>query len=62
MGKLLMIMQHIILYTSCIAFMLVPHACIFIIDHAEQGPEELPALAQVMGANSEEDQGKPGCI
>jgi hypothetical protein len=40
MGKLLMIMHHIILCTSCITFMLVSHACIFAIDHAEQGPEK----------------------
>jgi hypothetical protein len=40
MVKLLMIMQHITLCTPCIAFMLVSHTCIFVIDHAEQGHEE----------------------
>jgi hypothetical protein len=57
-----MIMQHIILCTACIAFMLVSHTCIFVIDHAEQGHEEPPELAQVEYANTEQEQGKPRCI
>jgi hypothetical protein len=59
MVKALIIMQHIILYTQCITFMLVSHTCIFIIDHAEQGREEQPPLAQVEDANTESEQGKP---
>jgi hypothetical protein len=62
MVKLHMIMQHITLCTSCIAFMLVSHMCIFVIRHAEQGPEETSEPAQVEGVNSEQDQGKPRCI
>jgi hypothetical protein len=62
MVKVLMIMQHITLCTPCIVFMLVSHSCIFVIDHVEQGHEELPEPAQVEGANSEQEQGKPRCI
>jgi hypothetical protein len=57
-----MIMQHIILCTLCIAFMLVSHTCIFAVDHAEQRHEEPPEQAQVEGTNSEQEQGKPRCI
>jgi hypothetical protein len=57
-----MIMQYITLCTPCIVFMLVSHTCIFTIDHAEQGSEETPELAQVEGVNPEQDQGKPRCI
>jgi hypothetical protein len=62
MVKLLMIMQYIILCTTCIAILLVSHTCIFVIDHAEQGPEDPPELAQVEDANAEKEQGKPRCI
>jgi hypothetical protein len=62
MVKLLMIMQHITLCTLCIAFMLVPHTCIFAIDHAEQGHEEPPEPAQVDDTNTEQEQGKTWCI
>jgi hypothetical protein len=62
MVEVLMIMQHIILCTPCIAFMLVSHTCIFAIDHTEQGHEESSEPAQVEGANSEQEQGKPQCI
>jgi hypothetical protein len=62
MVKVLMGMQHITLYTSCIAFMLVSHTCIFVIDHVEQGPEEPPELAQVEDTNPEQEQGKPQWI
>jgi hypothetical protein len=48
-----MIMQYITLCTSCIAFILVSHTCIFAIDHAEPGREEPPEPAQVEGVNSE---------
>jgi hypothetical protein len=57
MVKLLMVMQHITLRTRCIAFMLVSHTCIFVIDHAEEGHEEPSEPAQVEGANSEQEQG-----
>jgi hypothetical protein len=62
MDKLCMIMQHTILCTPCIAFMLVSHTSIFVIDHAEQGCEEPPEPAPVEGANCEQDQGEPRCI
>jgi hypothetical protein len=62
MVKLLMIMQHIILCTPCIAFMSVSHTCIFVIDYAEQGHEETMEPAQVEGVNTKQDQGKPRCI
>jgi hypothetical protein len=62
MVKLLMIMQHITICTPCIIFMLVSHTCIFVIDHVEQGHEEPPEPAQVEGANTEQEQGKPWCI
>jgi hypothetical protein len=62
MIKVFMIMQHITLCTPCIAFMLVSHTCIFVIDQAEQGHEEPPEPAQVTGANFEKEQGKPWCI
>jgi hypothetical protein len=55
-------MQHITLCTSCIAFMLVFHTCIFTMDHAEQGHEETLEPAQVEGVNTEQDQVKPQCI
>jgi hypothetical protein len=61
-GKLRVIMQHITLCTSCIAFMLVSHTCIFTIEHAEQGLKETSELAQVEDVNPKQDQGKPGCI
>jgi hypothetical protein len=62
MIKVLMIMQHITLCTTCIAFMLVSHTCIFVIDHKEQGHEEPPEPDPVEGANTEQEQGKPWCI
>jgi ABC-type glycerol-3-phosphate transport system permease component len=51
MGKLCMIMQHITLCIPYIAFTLVSYTCIFVIGHAEQGPEEIPEPAQVEGVN-----------
>jgi hypothetical protein len=62
MVKLLMVMQHIILCTPCIVFMLVSHTCIFATGHVEQGHEELSEPAQVEDANTEQEQGKPRCI
>jgi hypothetical protein len=59
MGKLCIIMHHITLCTSCIAFMLVSHTCIITIDHTEQGRVKPPELASVEGAEYEQDQGKP---
>jgi hypothetical protein len=61
MVKLRMFMQHIILCTLCIAFMLVSHSCKFAIDHMQQGHEESLEPAQVKGANSEQEQGRPWC-
>jgi hypothetical protein len=55
MVKLLMIMQHITLCTSCIEFILVSHTCIFVIHHVEQGREEPSELAPVENANPEQD-------
>jgi hypothetical protein len=34
----------------------------FVIDHAEQGPEEAPEPAPVEGTNPQQEQGKPRCI
>jgi hypothetical protein len=62
MGKLCIIMQHVTLCIPCIAFMLVSYSCIFVIGHAEQGPEETPEPAQAECVNPEQDQGMPGCI
>jgi hypothetical protein len=62
MGKLCIIMQHITLYTPCIAFMLVSDTCIIVIGHVEQEPKEAPEPAQVEGVNPEQDQGEPRCI
>jgi hypothetical protein len=68
MVKLCMIMQHIILCTLCITFMLVSHTCIImidhdtciiVIDHAEQGHEEPLEPAPIECDNYEQDQGKP---
>jgi hypothetical protein len=62
MGKLCISMRLIILCTSCIAFMLVAHGCIFAIDHAEQGRAEPPESAPVETTDYGQDQGKPRCI
>jgi hypothetical protein len=62
MSKLCISMQLIILCTTCIAFMLVAHGCIFAINHAEQGRVEPPERAPVETADFEQDQGKPRCI
>jgi hypothetical protein len=40
----------------------VSHTCIFVIDHAEQGFEEMLKRAPVEAGNYEQDQGKPRCI
>jgi hypothetical protein len=48
-----MIMQHIALYVSCIAFMLVSHTYIFAIDPAEQELEELQEPAPAEETNLE---------
>jgi hypothetical protein len=53
MGNLCVIIQHTTIYTPCIAFILVSHTCIFVIGHAEQGPEETPEPAQADGVNYE---------
>jgi hypothetical protein len=40
----------------------VAYACIFVIDHAEQGRVEPPEPTPVEAADYEQDQGKPRCI
>jgi hypothetical protein len=55
MVMILMIMQHITLFTLCIAFILVSHTCIFTIDHTEQEHEEPPEPAPIEGANTEQE-------
>jgi hypothetical protein len=55
-------MHHIALCTSCIAFMLVSHTCIFTIDPAELELDELQKPAPAEETNSEQEQGKPRCI
>jgi hypothetical protein len=62
MVKLLIIMQHITLCTPGIAFILVSHTCIFLIDHVEQGREEPSEPAPIEDVNPKQDQGKPRCI
>jgi hypothetical protein len=62
MGKLCIIIHHTTLCTSCIAFMLVSHPCIFMIGHVGQEPEEMLEPAPVEGVNPEQDQCKPRCI
>jgi hypothetical protein len=62
MGKLCIIMQHITLYTPCIAFMLMSHTCIIVLDHTEQGRAEPSEPAPVEGIEYEQEQGKPRCI
>jgi hypothetical protein len=62
MDKLHMIIQHSTFCTPCIAFILMSHTCIFMIDHAEQGHEEPSEPAPLEGANIEKEQDKPWCI
>jgi hypothetical protein len=62
MGKLCISMQLIILCTPCIAFILVAHGCIFVIDHVERGRVEPPEPTPVETADFEQDQDKLWCI
>jgi hypothetical protein len=62
MSELCIIMQHTILCTPCITFMLASDMYIIVIGHTEQGREEPPEPAPVEGGNYEQDQGKPRCI
>jgi hypothetical protein len=62
MDRLCMIMHLTTIYIPCIAFMLVSYTCIFVIGHAEQGPEETPEPVHDKGVNPEQDQDKPRCI
>jgi hypothetical protein len=55
-------MHLISLCTLCIAFMLMTHTCIFVIDHVEEERVEPPEPAPVEGADYEQDQSKPQCI
>jgi hypothetical protein len=61
-GKLCISMHLISLCTLCIAFMLMTHTCIFVIDHVEEERVEPPEPAPVEGADYEQDQSKPQCI
>jgi hypothetical protein len=62
MGNLCLSMHFTTHCTPCIAFMLVTHAYIFTIHHAEQGRVEPLEPAPVEGFDYEQDQGKPRCI
>jgi hypothetical protein len=62
MINVIMIMQHIAPCILCIALLSVSHTYAFVIDHAEQGPEEPPEPAQVEDTNPEQEQGKHWCI
>jgi hypothetical protein len=53
MDKLCIIMQHTTLCTLYIAFILVSHICIFVIDHAESGRVETSKPAPVEAGNYE---------
>jgi hypothetical protein len=53
MVKMLLVMNHVALCTPCIAFLLVSHTCIFVIDPAEQELEELQEPAPVEETNPE---------
>jgi hypothetical protein len=53
MVKLLMIMHHITPCIPCIAFILMPHTCMFAIDHVEPEREEPSESAPVEDANPE---------
>jgi hypothetical protein len=55
-----MIMQHIALFTPCIAFILVSHTCVFAINPVEQELEELHEPAPAEEANPEQEQARPG--
>jgi hypothetical protein len=62
MGKSCIIMLHITLCPSGIAFMLLSHMCIIAVGHVEHGPEETLEPVSIEGVNPEQDQGKPRCI
>jgi hypothetical protein len=55
-----MIMQHIALCIPCIAFILVSHTCIFLIDPVVQELEELQEPAPAEEANPEQEKGNLG--
>jgi hypothetical protein len=59
MGKLCIIMQHTNLCIPYIAFMLVSHTCIFVIDHAEQGRAEPPEPAPIESAYYKKTMARP---
>jgi hypothetical protein len=60
MVKVHMVMQHITLFNPCIAFMLMTHTCIFVIDHTEQGPEEPQKPTQVEDTNPSKSKASLG--
>jgi hypothetical protein len=55
MGNLCIRMHFTAHCTPCIALVLMTHMCIFVIDHAEHGLEEPPALAPVEAGEHEQD-------
>jgi hypothetical protein len=57
-----MIIQYIALCIPCIAFMLVSHTCIFLIDPVVQELEELQEPAPAEEANPEQEKEKPRYI
>jgi hypothetical protein len=62
MVKLCIIMWYTTLCTLCIAFMLVSHTYIFVMDHVEPRRVEPTEPAPVETGDYEQDQGKPRCI
>jgi hypothetical protein len=57
-----MAMLHIALCTPCIALYVVVSYSHFLVDPAEQEPEELQEPAPVEDTNTEQEQGKFRCI
>jgi hypothetical protein len=57
-----MVMLHIALCTPCIALYVVVSYSHFLVDPAEQEPEELQEPAPVEDTNTEQEQGKFRCI
>jgi hypothetical protein len=56
------IMQYTTLCTSCIAFMLMSHTCVFVTDHVEQECAEPLEPTPVEAGNYKQGKGKPRCI
>jgi hypothetical protein len=62
MVKVLMIMQHIILCTPSIAFVLVSHTCIFVMTTQSKDRRNRRSQHKVEDTNPEQEQSKPRCI